>query len=140
MAVSEKARVRAANEAFYAAFRDGDMAAMDAVWSRRPDVRVFHPNRRGVEGREKVMRSWRGIMRDRPPPEIHASGPVVILCRNSATVICFEELGYARMIATNVFLKEDGVWRMVHHQATRLPVTAGDRARRNAAERDRKPD
>ncbi len=140
MSLSDKARVQAANEAFYAAFQAGDMAAMDALWSRRPDIRVFHPNRRGIEGREKVMRSWRGILHGSPPPQIHASDPLVILSRNSATVICFEEMGYARMIATNVFLREQGAWRLVHHQATRLPMTAVDRARRDTGERNRKPE
>ena len=140
MTLSEKARVRAANEAFYAAFRAGDMEAMDDLWSRRAEVRVFHPNRRGIEGRENVMRSWRGIMRSAPPPEIHANDPVIILSRNSATVICYEDLGYAQMIATNVFLKEDGVWRLVHHQATRLPMTARDRTGRDAQQRNRKAD
>jgi hypothetical protein len=39
---------------------------------------------------------------------------------NSAMVICEEHLDTARMIATNVFVRESDDWRMVHHQATRL--------------------
>ncbi|MEE8533734.1 MAG: nuclear transport factor 2 family protein, partial [Alphaproteobacteria bacterium] len=31
------------NEAFYQAFADGDLAAMDAVWAREAPVACIHP-------------------------------------------------------------------------------------------------
>jgi len=39
-------------------------------------------------------------------------------------VICEEELQAGHLIATNIFVKEDGGWRMVHHQASPLVVRA----------------
>lgn len=126
---SEKRRVLVANAAFYAAFRAGDLRAMESIWSRRRAVCVFHPNARGIEGREAVMRSWEAILVDGGPCEIVPVKPLVIMSRNSAMVICEERVGDTRMIATNLFAREPGGWFMVHHQATRLPATAGKAAR-----------
>lgn len=125
----DKRRVLAANAAFYAAFRAGDIRAMDTIWSRRRAVRVFHPNARGIEGRDAVMRSWEAILLDGGPCGIVPVEPLVILAGKSAMVVCEEHLGGGRLIATNLFAFEPGGWRMVHHQATRLPVTAGNGAR-----------
>lgn len=126
---SGKRRVLAVNAAFYAAFRAGDFRAMDAIWSRRRAVCVFHPNAKGIEGREAVMRSWETILTDGGPCDIVPVEPLVILSGRSAMVVCEEHIGDSRMIATNLFALEPGGWRMVHHQATRLPVTAGNGAR-----------
>ncbi len=35
----------------------------------------------------------------------------------SAFVVCGEALDGDELIATNYFVREDGVWKMVHHQA-----------------------
>jgi ketosteroid isomerase-like protein len=126
MTNSTEQRVLAANAAFYAAFRTGDMEAMEALWSDRDTICVLHPNARGIEGRADVMRSWEAILEEGGPPEIAAVDPLVIVTGNAAMVICEEKMGAARMIATNLFANESGVWRMVHHQATRLPVSGGN--------------
>ncbi len=123
MTQSAKNQVRAANAAFYAAFREGSMEAMEALWSRREAISVFHPNVRGIEGRNAVMRSWNTILAEATPPDIAPVEISLILSGKTAMTICEEWLGTARMIATNIFADEDGVWRMVHHQATRLPAT-----------------
>ena len=121
---SDRAEVLAANKAFYAAFRAADFEAMDVLWSRNREVTVFHPNWPGISGRQDVMESWFRIMIEGSPPDIEPAAPVVILTRMTALVICDELIGDNRMIATNVFVKEDGAWRMTHHQATQLPEPA----------------
>lgn len=137
MVESDKRQVLAANAAFYAAFRAGDFRAMGSVWSRRRAVRVFHPNARGIEGRDAVMRSWEAILLDGGPCDILPIDPLVIISGKSAMVVCEEHLGDTRMIATNLFAQEPGGWRMVHHQATRLPVTASNGARAQKGRRAR---
>jgi len=122
MTDKDRQNVLAANAAFYAAFRVSDMKAMQALWSKRQTISVFHPNMRGITGHDAVMRSWTEILMDGAPPDVLASEPHVILSGNCAMVICDEELGYARMIATNIFKREGAHWRMVHHQAARLPA------------------
>lgn len=126
---SDKSRVLVANAAFYAAFRAGDLQAMEIVWSRRRAVSVFHPNARGIEGHGAVMRSWEAILLDGGSCNILPVDPVVIMSGKSAMVICEEHVGETRMIATNLFALEPGGWFMVHHQATRLPAAAGKGAR-----------
>lgn len=126
---SDRRRVLAANAAFYAAFRAGDLRAMETIWSRRRSVCVFHPNSPEIAGRAAVMRSWEAILLDGGPCDIVPVDPLVIMSGNSAMVICEEHLGGTRVIATNLFAREPGGWFMVHHQATRLPATAGNRAR-----------
>lgn len=126
MARSEKEQVLAANAAFYAAFSTGNLAAMDALWSTSRDVAVFHPNWQGIKGRDAVMRSWATILNGSEITDIRPVGARVILSGKMAMVICEEDLVAVRMIATNIFIDEGGTWRMVHHQATRLPEVVSD--------------
>ena len=48
-----------ANEAFYAAFRAGDMDAMAALWAEDHAVVCLHPGAGPIHGREAVLESWR---------------------------------------------------------------------------------
>jgi ketosteroid isomerase-like protein len=108
--------VRAANQAFYEAFRSGDLAAMDAVWARRIDVACAHPGWGALVGRDRVMASWRGIFDNEPPP-VRCAEVRVHLLGEVAFVTCEERLPGVRLLATNLFVLEDGAWRMVHHHA-----------------------
>ncbi|HTZ34792.1 MAG TPA: nuclear transport factor 2 family protein [Stellaceae bacterium] len=38
----------------------------------------------------------------------------------TALVVCEEELGGGTLIASNWFVREDGDWRIAHHQAGQL--------------------
>lgn len=139
MAQSEKELVLAANAAFYAAFSRNDLAAMDALWSATRDVAVFHPNWQGIKGRDAVMRSWAAIMDDSGPTEIRPIDACVIISGKTAMVVCEEDLVAVRMIATNVFINEGGTWRMVHHQATRLPEAVQDQPEKSGRNGQRSP-
>jgi ketosteroid isomerase-like protein len=121
--MSEKQAVLAANEAFYAAFRAADFDAMEQLWSRRRNVAVFHPNWPGINTRDAVMESWYRILVAGNPPHVSASDTTAIVTEKTGLVICHENLGGTNLIATNVFVLEDGQWRMTNHQASRLPVT-----------------
>ena len=43
---------------------------------------------------------------------------IAILHGNVAIVLCEEELAGGHLAATNVFIKEDGSWRLIHHHAS----------------------
>ncbi|MDA7947950.1 MAG: nuclear transport factor 2 family protein [Hyphomicrobiaceae bacterium] len=120
--MSEKQRVLAANEAFYSAFRNADFEAMEALWSRNRKVSVYHPNWPGIADRDAVMESWYRILISGDPPQVRAHAPTVVMTGRTALVICQEDLESTRLIATNVFVLEDGEWRMTNHQASRLPA------------------
>ncbi len=115
--MSDTQAILFANDAFYRAFADGDLAAMDAVWSREAPVVCIHPGWDRISGREDVMESWRSILEGANRPAIQIHGAKAFLYGDTAIVICYESLDQGFLVATNVFVREDGAWRMVHHQA-----------------------
>jgi SnoaL-like protein len=44
----------------------------------------------------------------------------VLLYGDAALVLCEEELDGGTLVASNVFVREDGAWRIAHHQAGQL--------------------
>ena len=128
----DESGVLAANEAFYAAFRSRDIAAMDALWSRTRSVAVYHPGWPGIEGRDQVMHSWYRILVVGSPPDIRPLEPKVILNGSTAVLFCTEDLGGNAAIATNTFVREGGTWRLTHHQAAGLPAKASSHRRDGA--------
>ncbi len=118
----EEQDVLAANQAFYDAFRARDLAKMDRLWARSQDVAVIHPGWAALHGRDEVMDSWRGIIEGPAPPEIACDEPHAYVIGGAAFVICTEHLPDGDLVATNVFAREDGQWRLVHHQAGPAPV------------------
>jgi hypothetical protein len=105
----------AANAAFYAAFADGDEEAMEGLWATTAPVACVHPGAPPIHGRAVVMDSWRALLD--APPAIRASGAQASIVRGVAFVTCFEHIEDNALAATNVFVWEDGAWRLVHHQA-----------------------
>lgn len=120
----EKQRVLDANNAFYTAFGSLNFDAMDGIWAKRRDVSVCHPNQPGIGTRDAVMESWYKILATGQRARVTVFDQTVIMTRKSALVICREDIGGTQLIATNVFVLEDGEWRMTHHQASRLPARA----------------
>ena len=109
--------VLAANREFYRAFAARDLAAMDALWAEESPVACVHPGWDALVGRDPVMESWAAILGGAGALQIRCESPRAFLLGPSAFVICHEVLGPGRLIATNIFAREQGRWRMVHHQA-----------------------
>lgn len=114
-----ESQVLRANAAFYTAFTRGDHDAMDALWAARATVTCLHPGASLLRGRETVLAAWRAIMTGPLPFEMRCHGAEVQLYGDVAVVTCYEGNGEqpAHLAATNVFVLEDGTWRMAHHQA-----------------------
>ncbi|HXC30737.1 MAG TPA: nuclear transport factor 2 family protein [Stellaceae bacterium] len=123
--------VLAANLQFYQAFTTRDAAAMDTLWAQRAPVACVHPGWPPLVDRQSVIESWRGILSNPESPRIVCYDERVFLYGDTALVICEEELAGGTLIASNWFVREDGDWRMAHHQAGQLV------ARRTAAPRPR---
>lgn len=119
---SDERAVLQANDAFYAAFRAQDLVAMDILWSRDAPVVCVHPGWAPLIGREVVLRSWRAIF-DGGVPEVQMRDATVSFFGDVACVVCTEAIsepdGSRRgvMSATNLFVREGGGWRLVHHHA-----------------------
>lgn len=115
--MSQHDAVLFANEAFYLAFRTRDMSAMADLWAEKVPVSCIHPGWPPLSGRTEVLQSWEGILGGDASPEISCHGAKAHVYGDLATVICFERVPDSYLIATNVFMREDGLWKIVHHQA-----------------------
>ena len=115
--MSELDAVLFANEAFYRAFADRDMDAMEDLWASSAPVCCIHPGWEAIYERDDVIESWRAIFSGGTSPAINCLAPRVYFYGAAAFVVCFEEIQGDHLIATNYFVREAGRWRMVHHQA-----------------------
>jgi len=111
------AALLAANEAFYDAFDSGDMQAMTALWAEMHPVACVHPGGAPIHGRDDVLASWQDILAASTRPAIQCLQPEPLLLHEAGLVVCIEALAGGRLVASNMFVLENGVWRMVHHQA-----------------------
>jgi hypothetical protein len=134
MADRERARMEAAvleaNDVFYRAFSSGDYAAMSELWARQAPVACLHPGARLLSGRSAVLSSFRELLAAAPAWRMVSRDATVHLFPPAAFVTCLEANGDhpAHLVATNIFVLEDGRWRMVHHHAGPLSVPEPRRA------------
>ena len=120
--MSSESEVLAANDAFYDAFARRDPGAMDVLWSRTHPVACIHPGWNVLRTREEIMASWEAIIANPDQPRVVSGGAEALLFDDTAVVICREFVGGAPLLATNVFVNEDGRWRIVHHQSGPVAV------------------
>lgn len=132
---SEATAVRAANGAFYTAHESQDFEAMARVWSHGHDVICIHPGWPILRGWAAVGESWRRILSGPGRNQFIRTNEQVNMTAGVAWVTLDENLmaaggGTGTVAATNIFMRIDGEWKMVHHQggpvASRAPVEPGD--------------
>lgn len=104
-----------ANDAFYQAFLKGDADALVGMLSDRNDLEVMHPGWPTVRGRDLVTATWRDVAMNPPPLRVVAPR-VLMLGPDAAIVTCYEHVERTTLVATNVWLRETGRWRLLHHQ------------------------
>ncbi len=109
-----------ANEAFYRAFAARDVAAMEAAWARAAPVACVHPGWDALDGRDEVLASFRAILESGAAPRVRCTMAQAHLLGEVAFVTCHELVEGATLVATNLFVREEGAWRLCHHQASQL--------------------
>jgi ketosteroid isomerase-like protein len=112
--------VLAANLEFYRAFGARDLSAMDALWARHAPVACLHPGWTALSGRQAVIESWAAILSNPDAPRIACFDERVFIYGDAALVLCEEELAGGTLAASNLFVREDGLWRIVHHHAGQI--------------------
>lgn len=130
---SEEARF--CNDAFYQAFLDRNINAMNNVWAKNTPLLCIHPGGHTLTGRRDVITSWQNILAHHNCPRIIHKVDKVVSYANLVMVACYEwdeRQPDNLLLATNGFSREDGLYRMVFHQAG--PTTIGP------VERYEKPD
>lgn len=119
--MSEYAAVQFANEAFYLAFSSADIDAMEEAWAEQDHITCIHPGWSPLIGRDLVMESWQAILANAESSTITCRNQSVHISGGVAYVVCYEELDGGYLVATNIFVRQDGLWKMVHHQAGPAP-------------------
>jgi hypothetical protein len=120
----------AAEQAFYRAFETTDLALMGRLWLEGDAVRCIHPGGDLLTGYGPVLASWRGILAGADRPTLRYR----VLDRQHAAELALHlveeqigphgadvETGLNRILATNVYQRTPGGWRMVLHHAS-LPL------------------
>ena len=70
--------------------------------------------------RVAIISSWMAILTSPDAPRIACYDERVMLYGDAALVLCEEELGGGTLAASNLFVCEDGGWRIAHHHAGQI--------------------
>jgi ketosteroid isomerase-like protein len=129
MAIKRYADPDAAEEAFYTAFREGDIETMRRVWSVAGDVVCVHPAHAALTGYAEVMASWESILSTTDGFDIRFRCHQQLRDGRLVVHIGIEEITSAEgdrvtVPATNAYrLTADG-WQLCLHHASPVQVTA----------------
>ena len=130
-ASSDEAGVREANSAFYAALEARDLDAMAEVWEHSDRIVVTHPGWPMLRGWARVAGSWDAIFRNTGYIQFVLTDELVTVVGDTAWVTLDEnilqsassdELSGSKATSVNVFVRDEGTWKMVVHHAS--PVSA----------------
>ncbi len=125
---TDEEEVLTANRTFYEALRTLDMALMAQVWLHAEWVKCLHPGWDLLVGWAEVRGSWEEIFHSTAQmmvsinrPLLHVAGDVAwISCREDVTTAHKDDISSVLVEATNIFLRHQGRWLMVHHHTTPL--------------------
>jgi len=126
---SEEHNVLEANQRFYHALQELDLAEMEAIWLPESWVQCVHPGWNLLEGWEAIRESWKQIFENTHFLRLTVGVQQIRVENSMAWVCCTEkitsvigkrfEAAYAQ--ATNLFERRDGAWRLVHHHGSLVP-------------------
>lgn len=127
--MTDEQEILEANRAFYQAMESLDLAKMAAVWLHEDWVECLHPGWDLIQGWEDVEESWVNIFRSTQQMRVSVIRPFVRVVGDCAWVSCMENVtityegGFSTAVieTTNIFVRRQGRWRMVHHHTTPLP-------------------
>jgi ketosteroid isomerase-like protein len=120
--------VQQANADFYRAFEALDIRAMEQVWAHGEHVKCVHPGWPLLTGWDAVRTSWETIFANTQEMRFTLTDVRVEAASELAWVTCTENIlsetdgrvGVTSILATNVFERDGGAWRMVHHHASHV--------------------
>jgi ketosteroid isomerase-like protein len=134
----DRAQLEEANAEFYAAFEEGDLDRMAALWADGPyaaGVSCVHPGWSMLRGRDEVLRSWALIMANTTyiqfvltdvRTDVYGDHAVVTCNENILTAGDDSENGFlagGSIVSTNVFVRSGGEWRLLLHHGS--PILNG---------------
>lgn len=132
--------VRAASQRFYAALNEmanGNASSMAATWSHAADVTAMHPIGGRQVGWDAVRASFEGVSQAATEGAITLKDQLVRVAGDVAWEMGTEQ-GHFKLAGepiaiehrvTNIYQRESGGWKLVHHH-TDVSPTMLDAARR----------
>jgi len=118
-----------AEAAFYDAFAKCDLDAMMAVWADEDEIYCVHPNGARVSGMAQVRESWRRIFASGQTLHLQLREQQQLNSMMLSLHSVYEHVSVSgggrspsRAIATNIYLRTAGGWRMVAHHASPAPA------------------
>jgi ketosteroid isomerase-like protein len=126
--VSDHGAIEAANARFYRAFETLDIEEMDRVWAHGAHVKCVHPGWPLLVGWTAVRASWETIFANTAEMSFTLSDVHVVAHGDVAWVTCTENIlsevrgrvSVTSVLATNLFERDAGEWRLVHHHASHV--------------------
>lgn len=131
--MSDVAAVLSANRAFYRAFAARDLEAITQLWAEDAPVACVHPGWDALRERARILKSWRDILTNPGSPPVLCRNETAHVLGEVAFVICHEVIDDSYLVATNLFVRERGRWKLAHHHAGPLaqpPETAEEKPKR----------
>ncbi len=132
MAVDDE--IRQASEQFYAALNrelNGDPGPMVEIWSHGSDVTTMHPLGGREHGWDAVRDSWEQAAQALSDGQVSQDDLVVVPLTDDVAYTLGTENGQAKLgeetvridwRATNIYRREGGEWKMVHHHTDVSPA------------------
>ena len=128
----DNSAIQQATENFYSAINamfQGDIEPMKDVWSHADDITFLGPDGTVNVGWRETLDNLQNQAEMNLGGDIRHEQIMVTVGRDLATMECWElgmnVVGGKQMEislrATNVFRKEDGVWKLIGHQTDKLP-------------------
>lgn len=97
---------------------------MQEIWGHGEHVQCLHPAANCIQGREDVLESWRLVLRGEF--KMRLEDVRVHAMQDTGYVTCVEIMNAGeatgRTIATNIFEKQGGMWKIVLHHGGPLPT------------------
>lgn len=119
---ADRQAVRDLNRRFYEAHERKRLDEMAALWSHGPDVICIHPGWPILRGWAAVEDSWRRIFAAPSANQFIVTNEQLNIASGVAWMTLDENLmsgaGTGTIAATNIFLKIDGTWKIVHHHGS----------------------
>ncbi|HLG13935.1 MAG TPA: nuclear transport factor 2 family protein [Blastocatellia bacterium] len=128
--MESKKAIEEANAEFYRAIESEEIERLDEVWSHEDWVRCVHPGWEMISGWQRVRESWKRIfeggqkMRISPSDvSIHASDDFAwVTCIENITIFFESSFDSTQAAATNLFVRRQDRWLLVHHHASPIPM------------------
>jgi len=141
--MSTEDEVRKASEQFYAALNrmaNGDAGPLADIWSHSAAVTTMHPIGGREVGWDKVRQSWEQVAQLASEGQVKLGDQIIQLAGDVAYELGVEH-GQAKFAGqqvtiehrvTNIYRRESGAWKIVHHHTDVSPAMRDVVSRRQA--------